>query len=581
LRKFAPDAAALTETLERILSSNTFSRSERARDLLRYLVAQEQAGQADRLKGFAIAVDVFGKDADFDPSMDAQVRVQAGRLRELLNQYFATEGSNDSVRISIPRGSYVPDYSLASAPPTPVADAASPEATMPETLPAAAETEHRPPLRAPAVRRGSVSDYILRQLRLMMVAIAVVIAMLAFVAYRTIIVDATAADTLVSAGQVGNSTVDEVETLPNLYLKVSGGEAEQKVGSLLRNAISGFDPVVFVARDAPAASDARPLDFLVDVSAGPATGSIDIALENLKSGQVVTSRLLSPEELMPDRLDDQIANFITATMPVSGAVYGYLEKYSLQRGLAQCLLLSDDYYLDQNEENHKRAYQCLEGLRDDGVRSPLIYSEMASLCLEAVTDKYDYPADATEDRALELARQGVQMAPTSPYAHRAYGFIYMGLGSRAESVKWMKKAYELDPYDLSMAAAYGYAQIMAGDYVHGTPVMSRAVSASSARPSWWDYTLFLGNYMLDRPEAGDAVESLRTKTRPHYVAARLLAARLRGDLELAGKLKADLIEKHKTFAANPRATYEKGDYPKDMIDKLVEGLFKAGLNPGS
>ena len=74
----------MRETLERILTSETFGRSERARNLLRYLVEQEQAGHADRLKGFAIAVDVFGKDTDFDPSTDAVVRVQAGRLRELL-----------------------------------------------------------------------------------------------------------------------------------------------------------------------------------------------------------------------------------------------------------------------------------------------------------------------------------------------------------------------------------------------------------------------------------------------------------------------------------------------------------------
>ncbi|HEY5818642.1 MAG TPA: hypothetical protein VIU14_09635 [Mesorhizobium sp.] len=582
MRKFAPDPAALSETLERILASDTFGRSERARNLLRYLVVREQAGEADRLKGFAIAVDVFGKDSEFDPSTDAQVRVQAGRLRDLLAQYFSTEGAKESFRITIPRGSYVPTYAPQSdmqPTPEPASDEAiGSEAIRAETAPAGGE-----PVRAPpeATRRGSVKDYISRQFRLFMVAIAVVIAMLGFVAFRALDGNDTDPDTLVKAGEVGTNTVDEVETLPNLYLKVSGGEAVEKVGSLLRNAISGFDTVVFVAREAPDTSTARPLDFVVDVSPGPEAHSIDIALENLKNGQVVTSRLLTADQMKADHLDDEIADFITATMPVSGAVYGYLEKHSLQHGLAKCLLLNDDYYLDQSAEKHKLAYQCFEKLKNDGVRSPLIYSEMASLCLEAVTDAYDYPPGATREKALELARQGVQMAPTSPYAHRAYGFIYTGLGSRTESVKWMKKAYELDPYDLSMAAAYGYAQIMAGDYAHGTPVMSRAVSASSARPSWWDYSLFLGNYMLGLPEAGDAVDSLGTTKRPHYIAARLLAARVRGDLDLAGKLKADLIEKHKNFAANPRETYEKAGYPKEMADKLVDGLLKAGLIPES
>ena len=110
-----PAAPAVRETLERVLASETFGRSERARKLLRYLVEREQEGDADRLKGFSIAVDVFGKDSDFDSATDAVVRVQAGRLRELLQQYFDTEGAHERIRISIPRGGYVPIYEVTPA----------------------------------------------------------------------------------------------------------------------------------------------------------------------------------------------------------------------------------------------------------------------------------------------------------------------------------------------------------------------------------------------------------------------------------------------------------------------------------
>src|SRR5262245_28700417 len=96
--------------LDRVLSSETFKRSERARSLLAYLVDREQAGNAERLKGYTIAVDVFGRDAEFDASTDALVRVQAGRLRELLAQYYQSEGAADPLRIVIQRGSYAPSY---------------------------------------------------------------------------------------------------------------------------------------------------------------------------------------------------------------------------------------------------------------------------------------------------------------------------------------------------------------------------------------------------------------------------------------------------------------------------------------
>lgn len=103
-------SAEIKNALERVLSSKSFVRSARARELLRYLVEEEQAGNGALLKGFSIAQDVFGKDDEFDPSTDAVVRVQAGRLREILAGYYEADGARDSVIIVIPRGTYVPAY---------------------------------------------------------------------------------------------------------------------------------------------------------------------------------------------------------------------------------------------------------------------------------------------------------------------------------------------------------------------------------------------------------------------------------------------------------------------------------------
>ncbi|MEO0544001.1 MAG: hypothetical protein AAFY99_09320 [Pseudomonadota bacterium] len=78
--------------------------------MLQYVVDQHLAGHGARIKGFTIAQDVFGKSDDFDPAMDAVVRVQAGRLRDQLKTYYENEGSDNSLRISIPRGTYVPVF---------------------------------------------------------------------------------------------------------------------------------------------------------------------------------------------------------------------------------------------------------------------------------------------------------------------------------------------------------------------------------------------------------------------------------------------------------------------------------------
>jgi TolB-like protein len=96
------------EELERILASDGFRLSGRLRRFLQYIVDETLAGRGDQLNAFSISQDVFDRDESFDPQTDSIVRVEAGRLRRRLVQYYADEGQDDSFRIHIPRGAYVP-----------------------------------------------------------------------------------------------------------------------------------------------------------------------------------------------------------------------------------------------------------------------------------------------------------------------------------------------------------------------------------------------------------------------------------------------------------------------------------------
>lgn len=95
-----------------MLASPLFAGSPRQQRFLDYLVTNTLAGNADRLKGYTIAVEVFDRTSDFDPSLDAIVRVEATRLRNKLREYYETLGKNDAVRITFPKGSYAVEFSL-------------------------------------------------------------------------------------------------------------------------------------------------------------------------------------------------------------------------------------------------------------------------------------------------------------------------------------------------------------------------------------------------------------------------------------------------------------------------------------
>lgn len=105
-----PERAAIDRQLEAIFASEDFSAAPKMRALLRYLVEATLAGDPDRLKGYAIGVDVFERGSGFDPGTDPIVRVQAGRLRKLLETYYLTAGQGDPIRIEIPKGNYAVEF---------------------------------------------------------------------------------------------------------------------------------------------------------------------------------------------------------------------------------------------------------------------------------------------------------------------------------------------------------------------------------------------------------------------------------------------------------------------------------------
>lgn len=100
------EPAAIERQIDAILASRDFAAAPKMRALLRYLTDATLAGDGQRLKGYAIGVDVFERGSDFDPATDPIVRVQAGRLRKLLEAYYSSGGRDDPVRIEIPRGGY-------------------------------------------------------------------------------------------------------------------------------------------------------------------------------------------------------------------------------------------------------------------------------------------------------------------------------------------------------------------------------------------------------------------------------------------------------------------------------------------
>jgi TolB-like protein len=103
---------SIRSQVARIVTSATFANARRSQRFLEFTVEQTLAGAQDSVKETVIAIEVFDRKADFDPRIDAIVRVEATKLRVRLSEYYSSEGVSAPVVIEIPKGTYVPKFSL-------------------------------------------------------------------------------------------------------------------------------------------------------------------------------------------------------------------------------------------------------------------------------------------------------------------------------------------------------------------------------------------------------------------------------------------------------------------------------------
>jgi hypothetical protein len=95
------------QQIDRLVSSHVLHGSESLCKLLRYLAMHALTHPGVPLKEYEIATEVFHRPADFDPQLDSTIRVQAGRLRLKLAEYYGSEGAEDPILVDLPKGGYV------------------------------------------------------------------------------------------------------------------------------------------------------------------------------------------------------------------------------------------------------------------------------------------------------------------------------------------------------------------------------------------------------------------------------------------------------------------------------------------
>ena len=103
-------ATEIRSQLEKISAGPELENSPRLVELLNYIGEESVAGRADRIKGFTIGQAIYAADLNFDSESNSIVRVEMGRLRRRLAEYYLSSGRTDPIVVDIPKGSYAPNF---------------------------------------------------------------------------------------------------------------------------------------------------------------------------------------------------------------------------------------------------------------------------------------------------------------------------------------------------------------------------------------------------------------------------------------------------------------------------------------
>jgi TolB-like protein len=451
--------------LDRLLHSAQFAEAPRLRRFLVHVVEQTLAGQTDRLKGYTLGLAVFDRPSDFDPQTDTIVRVQAGQLRRRLDQYYATTGRDDPLRIALPRGGYTPTFT------------ARPDLTPPPPAPTATATERAEPR----------------------------VAVLPFVNASGDPADQAFADGLT------------VETLADLC-------RFRHMAVLSRLSTAGLrGDSATVTR----LHDALGVDYVLEamVRKSPDAVRVTASLTDAASGAVLFSeqihRPVDPAGLFS--LQDEIA------LRVAGRIadrYGPLGRHLLRsqrpgrsRRWDTCTWITRFYaYRDSHAAalHHEIRAGLTQALAADAEASDG-WAALSTLRLDEYRFHIDADPAGDDPRlaALSHARRAVASDPENAFAHQALAMAHYFRREFDEFRLAAGRAVDLNPGHADVLADIGLCHCLRGDWDLGLPLVERAVTLSPVHPGWYRYPR-----AWQRSLAGDpagALHEIRRSPTPDFI----------------------------------------------------------------
>lgn len=581
-------------TLDRLIADPAFEASERNRRFLRFVAEETLAGRQARIKSYTVAVDVFGRNADFDPTIDPIVRIEATRLRSALNTYYEGPGAGECVQILMPKGAYVPQFVRRSetvvwpdagnhAPSSPEAVQIVAQLAVPRADVAAAETAttgHEPGIGSVRLNRPFTKLIYATSL----IAFLLVAGLSAIHMQEAATLTLPPAIILVSAPdpdghpEVRQVAIGFTQSLEIALSRFDGMQTYELSGGVtLETALTkisglgGPDRASYVL-EAGVQQRSDAMRFWWTLKEAP-TGRIiwaDATDQSLAGGMQVNI-----EETVAARVAKVIGQ------PLGVVASRELERTDPVTSVGyRCVLRSQAYQVEVTEALHRDVRECLEATTNAMPRYANAWSMLALVYLDEDRDNFNRRSTVEDarQRALSAAQRAVALAPNSETAQESLFVVLFRLGHFDAAFAAGRRALEINPNNPELMANLGVRQFARGDWDTGAALVRKAVSLELVpQPLHWAILV------LDPYRRGDyvgALEAVKQIDFPGYYVGPLLRAAVYGKLgnqSMARENLNELIAIRPQYAKEFRADMLDRHMTEPMIDMIRDGLVRAGL----
>lgn len=521
----------ILEGLSRILSSDLFTRSFVLSNFLKFIVEETLEGRRDGLKEYTIGVSALGKPDDFNPQSDAIVRIHAGRLRRLLNEYYLGPGKDEPIVIEVIKGTYAPVF----------------RANIPKK-PDSKPTE-KPTTASATISRSKLT--------------------LAVLPFRNLCAE--------------NEYQFFVDGFGEELTRIFSSFADIDIVSHHSTRRYASEPT-----DMRIIGNELGAHYLISGSVRRSTEKIRVSIgltETLNGVQIWSKDYihdLDADKIMDiqDQIDDDV-------FAVLGGHYGFIVKDAVSSGfdhqkldIASFDAIAWNYYaqtahskeacastrvaLEKVIENDPKNYMCLVMLGD----------------LYLYSNSLGYPTiENPIEEAHKIIKKAVGIAPLSQYANMILGWSHIHLGQKKEAIKILNYSLTLAPASSSVNGTLGFAYACVGEYKRALVMLTKSLELTPYCP-WWYYLGFYFVHFNDQNYREALEVAYKIDTSDDVFLSPLLKIAAMGHLGLIAEAKTDVSQLEQNFheiLSELRIPLGNFILDKQLIENIIDGAKKAGL----